>query len=284
MEKDTRKQYNRKYKDTFFTALFQEQRYALLLYQALHPENRGIKEQDIEIVTLKNIFTIGKYNDACILAENRLLVLAEHQSTMNRNMPTRLLLYAAEEYERFLKDKIKRLYGSRIVQIPAPEFYVIYTGSGDFSGDLYLKNVFCTQTDELALRVRIIDHKNARGILKEYIDLIRSIGERIKCGSDQGDAIREVLAEYSDSKYEISHFIKERGEVFQMMQNELTMEDLLKIRHEDGIFAGKVEGIIKSGRKHSLQEQLIIEDLMDETGYNYAQAKDLLQDYDSGIL
>ncbi len=284
LEKDLRKQYNRTYQDTFFTALFQDKRYALLLFQALHPEKQTLREQDIEIITLKNIFTVDKYNDACILAENRLLVLAEHQSTINRNMPTRLLLYVAEQYGRYLKNKMKLLYGSRIVPLPAPEFYVVYTGSGLISEDLYLKNVFCMQTKEMELHVRIINHKNAKGILKEYIDLVRKIVALIQSGCEKEKAIRAVLDEYSDNQYEISAFIKERGEVFQMIHDEITVEDLLEIRHEDGIFFGRVAGMIKSGRKHCLQDHAIIEDLMEETGYNYVQAEELLRDYDRGVL
>ena len=69
-----------------------------------------------------------------------------------------------------------------------------------------------------------------------------------------------------------------------MIHDEITVEDLLEIRHEDGIFFGRVAGMIKSGRKHCLQDHAIIEDLMEETGYNYVQAEELLRDYDRGVL
>ena len=50
LEKDLRKQYNRTYQDTFFTALFQDKRYALLLFQALHPEKQTLREQDLSLI------------------------------------------------------------------------------------------------------------------------------------------------------------------------------------------------------------------------------------------
>ncbi len=93
--------YNRKYKDTLFTSLFKDKRYAKLLYESLFPGRQPITEDDIEILNLENIFTIDCYNDACMLFKNILVVLTEHQSTINHNMPTRLLLYIAEEYKRF---------------------------------------------------------------------------------------------------------------------------------------------------------------------------------------
>ena len=57
-------------------------------------------EDDIVIITLENLFTIDLYNDMCMLARERCIVLTEHQSSINENMPTRLLLYIAEEYKR----------------------------------------------------------------------------------------------------------------------------------------------------------------------------------------
>ena len=93
--------YNRKYKDTLFTSLFKDKRYAKLLYEDLFPGREPITENEIEILNLEKIFTVDCYNDACMLFKNILVVLTEHQSTINYNMPTRLLLYIAEEYKRF---------------------------------------------------------------------------------------------------------------------------------------------------------------------------------------
>mgnify|MGYP001028722425 FL=1 len=43
---------------------------------------------------------------------------------------------------------------------------------------------------------------------------------------------------------------------------------------------GRAEGIIKSGRRHLFSDAVIIEDIMAETGCNYADAKKALEDYD----
>ncbi|MDE6888351.1 MAG: hypothetical protein K2P45_06885 [Eubacterium sp.] len=115
--------YNRKYKDSLFTSLFKDKRYAKMLYESLFPDREPITEDDIEILNLENIFTVDCYNDACMLFKNILVVLTEHQSTINYNMPLRMLFYIAEEYKRlFSGDRHKSLYKSRLVKIPAPEF------------------------------------------------------------------------------------------------------------------------------------------------------------------
>ncbi len=50
----------------------------------------------------------------------------------------------------------------------------------------------------------------------------------------------------------------------------------------EGRAEGRAEGIIKSGRRHSFSNDVIIEDIMAETGCDYAQAKEMLDSYDRG--
>ncbi|MCL1836461.1 MAG: Rpn family recombination-promoting nuclease/putative transposase [Treponema sp.] len=51
------------------------------------------------------------------------MVLIEHQSTINPNMPLRLLLYIAHLYEKIIGRK--KLYNTKLEKIPAPEFIVL---------------------------------------------------------------------------------------------------------------------------------------------------------------
>ena len=71
----------RNIKDSVFTHLFQEPKYIVELYKALHPEVNNITEEDIEIVTIENVLSDGIYNDLGFLVNNSLIVLAEAQST-----------------------------------------------------------------------------------------------------------------------------------------------------------------------------------------------------------
>jgi hypothetical protein len=50
-------------KDSVFRDLFGNRKYALQLYQALHPEDTDVTEADIGDVTIHNIFTDQEYND-----------------------------------------------------------------------------------------------------------------------------------------------------------------------------------------------------------------------------
>ena len=68
-------------KDTVFRDLFSRPKYLLQLYQALHPEDTDVTEQDLKIVTLQNILANGIYNDLGFFAKDKLLILVESQST-----------------------------------------------------------------------------------------------------------------------------------------------------------------------------------------------------------
>ena len=64
-------------KDSVFRDLFGDRRYALQLYQALHPEDKKVREEDLKTVTLENIFTDSIYNDLGFIKGNKLMVLVE---------------------------------------------------------------------------------------------------------------------------------------------------------------------------------------------------------------
>ena len=94
---------NNKYKDSVFTRLFSSKKSLFELYKVLHPEDTKVTINDIEQIALENVLLIRRYNDAAMGVRDKLLVLSEHQSTPNPNMPVRLLLYIAEEYEKIIK-------------------------------------------------------------------------------------------------------------------------------------------------------------------------------------
>lgn len=50
-------------KDSVFTFLFGEPEYTVELYQTLHPEDVGVKNSDVKLVTLQNVLANGVYND-----------------------------------------------------------------------------------------------------------------------------------------------------------------------------------------------------------------------------
>ncbi|GHT00388.1 hypothetical protein FACS1894108_12320 [Planctomycetales bacterium] len=119
---------NRKYKDGLFTTIFNQPKYACELYNAL--SDAHAKPADITINTLDNVLYDGLRNDVSFIAEKKLLVFSEQQSTPNPNMPLRFFLYAAEEYKRLVGDD-RQIYSQRLIDLPRPEFFVFYNGWQD---------------------------------------------------------------------------------------------------------------------------------------------------------
>ena len=79
----------------------------------------------LEINTLENAIYMAMQNDVSFMIGLR-LSLYEHQSTFNPNLPLRYLFYISDLYSGMI-DKNK-LYGSRKILIPPPEFVIFYNG------------------------------------------------------------------------------------------------------------------------------------------------------------
>ncbi|MDR0689459.1 MAG: Rpn family recombination-promoting nuclease/putative transposase, partial [Spirochaetaceae bacterium] len=109
---------NREYKDSLFAWLFSNPDTLRELYGALS----GVPlPPDIPILinTLERVLFKDRMNDISFLVGDVLVVLIEHQSTVNENMPLRLLLYITKVYESLLGEK--NIYRSRRLSLPLPE-------------------------------------------------------------------------------------------------------------------------------------------------------------------
>ena len=79
----------------------------------------------LTINTLENAIYMSMKNDLAFVLDCRLM-LYEHQSTPNPNIPLRDLFYVAKEYEKIVATR--SLYSREKVKIPAPHFIVFYNG------------------------------------------------------------------------------------------------------------------------------------------------------------
>lgn len=68
-------------KDSVFLDLFENPKYLLQLYKALHPEDTETTIEQISCVTIKNILLDQIYNDLGFMVGSKLLLLVEAQST-----------------------------------------------------------------------------------------------------------------------------------------------------------------------------------------------------------
>jgi len=117
---------DKNYKDSLFRALFGDAPAALGLYGAVSGRDPG-PGAAAQMKALDGAMLGARRNDVAFVVDGSLIVLVEHQSTPNPNMPLRMWQYALLLYQSFL-DLGRALYGERLVSLPRPEFYVLYNG------------------------------------------------------------------------------------------------------------------------------------------------------------
>lgn len=234
---------NKKYKDTVFTDLFYSDRDAdknlLSLYNALY----GTAYTDtsvIEKVRLEDILFKNLKNDIAVTVEQKKLLLSEHQSTINPNMPVRLLLYLAREYEKILDGRAK--YTSTLVKIPTPEFVVFYIGTDPYpTKELRLSDAFIVPQEELSLELKVrvenINQSSGNVLLKkcQVLDEYSKFVETVRGYKKQKDsnaiehAVKDCIANGILSDY----LSRKSEEVVNMFFAEYNYNDDIKVNRED---------------------------------------------------
>ncbi|GHV86959.1 hypothetical protein AGMMS50255_2550 [Spirochaetia bacterium] len=127
---------NREVKNSVFSLLFNDSAVLRELYQAIEEVSLP-PNTPITINTLSNVLFMRQLNDLSFMVDKKLVVLVEHQSTINPNMPLRLLMYIARVYEKIF-DK-KKLYAKTALNVPWPEFIVLYNGVEPYPDQKTLK-------------------------------------------------------------------------------------------------------------------------------------------------
>jgi len=127
---------NKTFKSSVFSLLFSDPDILRELYCAL----KGVTLPDsipIVINKLEDVLFMDKVNDISFEIGGKLVVLIEHQSTINPNMALRLLMYIARVYEKIIDDR--SIYSTKKLFIPQPEFFVLYNGIAPYPDKEVLK-------------------------------------------------------------------------------------------------------------------------------------------------
>ncbi|MCL1911985.1 MAG: Rpn family recombination-promoting nuclease/putative transposase [Leptospirales bacterium] len=126
---------NKKYKDSVFRSIFNNKSRLLELYNAIHETNHQ-DESIIEINTLKNALFSARKNDISFTVNEKMVVLIEHQSTIDGSMPLRILSYIVRVYEKIISRNILR---ENLGKIARPEFIVLYNGKTPFPEEKFIR-------------------------------------------------------------------------------------------------------------------------------------------------
>ena len=214
------KKHNRRYKDSVFVDLFGEDKDAkenfLSLYNALHGTHLD-GSTELTPLRLEHVMYMSFCNDVSCLIDNKIIVLAEHQSTINDNMPVRFLEYTARLYEQIQNPRDR--YLRKLKQIPTPEFYVFYNGEEQYpaEAELRLSDAFAVKSVkpslELLVKVININYNKDNKLLKackpleEYTQFVEAVRRHTRFDAENGfkNAIKEciqndILRDYLERK------------------------------------------------------------------------------------
>ena len=287
--------WNRKYKDSVFTDLFGSDRDGkknfLELYNALSGNDYKLNEVELERKIIEQALYKTFNNDVSWEINGRLIVLVEHQSTVNENMPFRCLEYVTRIYEGIVP--VKARYAEKVFKIPNPDFYVVYVGKKlqPPEQELRLSDAFYTKDSsklELVVKVKNCTDPNLLPIVKKcdilkqyclFIEIVeqnynklfpkKSFKKAIEIAMERG-----ILTDYLDRK---------SREVINMLCAKYSYKDDIAVKQEEARNDGIAIGILQGAQQKAIEDAkgyysngVPIETIAKSQNITIEQAKELI--------
>lgn len=248
----------RTYKDSLFVKLFGDpanKSNLLSLFNFLNGTNYPA-DTPVDINTLEDVIYMGIKNDvSCIIDGN--LLLAEHQSTINPNMPLRGFLYFGRLYEKFLASRKKMIYSKNRLILPTPEYYIIYNGKETASAisKLRLSDSFQNPSvrsdyEWTATMINIRNPENQEllkscNILWEYNQFIETVNSYLRYHPLE-EAVPSAVNECIRGNILKDFLTQHKAEVIGMILTEYDEEEVMEMLKEEyrqeGLALGRAEG------------------------------------------
>ena len=275
------RQTKRTYKDSLFRDIFNNEKRLSDIYTALTYERT--EPDDIRITTMNETFFASEKNDVSFLVRDRHIVLLEHQSTVNGNMPLRLLWYVAELYRQYVDSKAP--YRAKRIALPGPRFYVFYNGTAAMpkGWQLRLSDAFAGATDALELVVEVLNINEASeheiltrcASLKAYSAFVAQVRAKVREGAALAAAVPAAIRYCIAHNYLPEYFTeKQEKEVFDMVNFEWDEELARQVRAEEAWEDG-----MECGMQQGMQQALAssIRNLMKSMNLSVEKAMEALQ-------
>jgi len=269
---------NRKHKNNVFNMLFSEPQATIELYNAVTGKNYP-PDTKVEIVTLSDALFNGQLNDVAFVLDGKLVVLMEHQSSLNNNMPLRMFIYMGREYEMMTGGK--DLYKEKLIEIPAPEFIVLYNGKDEFPDfkEFRLSDAYKYKDGnpnlELIAKVyninkgRNTDIINKSPVLKGYSELVAEVNKNRET-MKLADAITAAVKSCMERGILVYFLKRHASEVLNMLFTEWNLEDAIAVRCEEAREDAREKCTMQTA-KNMLAKGFSVADVLRATDLPYEQ-------------
>lgn len=268
-------QSNRNVKDSVFADLFSNdldgKKNFLSLYNAIHGTDLKYEDTKIQKQTIPQTMYKTLHNDVSMLIDNKLIIMIEHQSTINENMPLRLLEYVSRIYEGFVPSR--KRYADNRIEIPTPEFYVFYNGNKKYPNEKILKlsDSFAqhypkdTTFPQLELNVRVINigpmqtlrFENNCDILKQYCEFI----EMIRKAPNDEESYRLAIQEAIRKDILKDYLTRNSMEVINMLIAEYDYDTDISVKCEEARDSKAIEDAVLMIKEYNLDPESVSQKL-----------------------
>ena len=218
-------------KASVFTNLFSKAEYTYQLYKALHPEDDKTTIDEITLMTIDSHMLNQQYNDLGFMVGERLIILAEAQSTWSENIVVRCLLYVVQTWYKYIKKKGLDIYDEDRIVLPKPELYVIYTGTEKRykPGKLTLKDCFFKGKDiSIDCEVKMLYDGTQGDIINQYVRFCHIFNDQVKIHGRTRKAVDETIRICHKEAVLEEYLEREREEIMDMMLALFDEETLMK--------------------------------------------------------
>ena len=273
-------------KDSVFRDLFENTKYLLQLYQALHPEDTVTTEDDIGAVTIKNVLLNQMYNDLGFMVgkeKPRLVILLEAQATWTINILIRILLYLATTWQEYIQNYKLNIYGSKQVELPMPELYVIYTGGRKNCPEWIslADSFFAGNSPFLDVRVKVLCDGEKGDIINQYVTFTKVYQEQTALYGRTREAVLETIRICKDANILKEYLESREKEVISIMMTlfdqEYAVERYGDEKKAEGIILGRAEGRAEGITEGALKQAKETAFQMKQKGFPENIIADVLQ-------
>lgn len=234
-------------KNSLFIKIFgapEHKVYLLSLFNALNDTSYA-EGTEVEINTIEDVIYMGIKNDVSCIVDNK-MSLMEHQSSVNPNMPVRGLMYFGRLYEKYITQNDFNIYGSKLIKLPTPSYFVLYNGRAVLpdSSELRLSSAFiheaASQKFEWTATVMNINIGTNEKLLKsckvleEYATFFEDIRTNIAAGTEKEKAIKNAVdACISRGGILSDYLLRHKSEVEGMLLTEYNEQETMAMFRRD---------------------------------------------------
>ena len=242
---------NKQYRNSVFCSYFNDREKLLSLCNAVLDTNYS-DPNELEINTLETTMLSNQKNDISCKIGNNFLVLIEHQSSVNKNMPFRCLSYITKLLDTLIDDKAK-LYNETLIKFPKPKFFVFYDGNKEdepLKYEMRLSDAFDGDPSSLELIVTSfnINYGLSQPLLEKcpYLQQYSILIGQIKLGLlnklTLHEAIIQAVDYCIDNNVMKEYLIKHEKEVFNMLALQWKINDAKTAWQQEAREEGRLEG------------------------------------------